>query len=592
MANVEAEAAKARGNTFFKNQQYEQAVAEFSKAIQIDPKNHVYYSNRSACFAEMKKWKEALEDGEACVKANPRFAKGYSRKGLALFNMGKYKEAKDVYTEGLNVEPNNEQLKEGLEECNGRMKDPLGLKSKFDNMWGVLATNPKFAQKLKDPKFLQKMKLLQANPQMALQAQDPEMIEAFFLIMGIQMPPEAASGAGIHDDMPPPPQSFHTSSSSDQNVTVEEEEEEEAPKASSHSSSSSSARAEAEKEATKPEVTQDNANAKRAIALKEEGNELYKMHKLHEAFDKYNQAVELDPENPTLYLNRAAVHLEKNNFEECHKDCNTSLELASKKPTHVYDTFAKAYARIGAAYYKENKIPEAIQAYEKSLLESNNPAIRKKLIEVERKKKELEEKAYLDPEKASEANKRGNACFTDGKWVDAISEYSESIRRNPDDAKVYANRAACYMKVMDWEKALADIDSCLKIDPKYVKAYIRRGKIQHMLKQYHKALESFEEGLKLDPECSDLHESIVQTRIAIQKDMNSGDTQERAKKAMEDPEIRNIMSDLSMQKVLEDISSGNAAASQAAMMDSQIRSKIEKLVAAGIIQMGRRPSPQ
>ena len=39
---------KAQGNEAFKNGRFEEAIDFFSKAIDVDPKNHVLYSNRSA----------------------------------------------------------------------------------------------------------------------------------------------------------------------------------------------------------------------------------------------------------------------------------------------------------------------------------------------------------------------------------------------------------------------------------------------------------------------------------------------------------------------------------------------------------------
>lgn len=46
---------------------------------------------------------------------------GYSRKATALEFLGRLGEAKAVYQEGLRQEPNNQQLKEGLQNIEARL---------------------------------------------------------------------------------------------------------------------------------------------------------------------------------------------------------------------------------------------------------------------------------------------------------------------------------------------------------------------------------------------------------------------------------------------------------------------------------------
>lgn len=67
---------------------------KFSKAIEIEPSNHVLYSNRSGAYASLKDFDHALEDANKVTEIKPDWAKGWGRKGAALHgkgDLGKFK---------------------------------------------------------------------------------------------------------------------------------------------------------------------------------------------------------------------------------------------------------------------------------------------------------------------------------------------------------------------------------------------------------------------------------------------------------------------------------------------------------------------
>lgn len=80
-----------------------------------------------------------------------------------------------------------------------------------------------------------------------------------------------------------------------------------------------------------------------------------------------------------------------------------------------FKLIAKAFARIGNAYKKLEDWTNAKVYFEKSLSEHRTPEIRTLLSDMEKKIKEAEERAYIDPVKAEEAKEKGNSLFKNGK---------------------------------------------------------------------------------------------------------------------------------------------------------------------------------
>ena len=97
--------------------QYPEALEHYTEAVKRNPRDHRAYSNRSACYTKLAAWAEGLKDAEKCLELEPTFSKGYSRKGAVLFFMKDYDKAMQAYQQGLELDPESEEFREGVQRC-------------------------------------------------------------------------------------------------------------------------------------------------------------------------------------------------------------------------------------------------------------------------------------------------------------------------------------------------------------------------------------------------------------------------------------------------------------------------------------------
>ncbi|KAI9594919.1 hypothetical protein BDF19DRAFT_442823 [Syncephalis fuscata] len=119
----EAEELKAKGNQELANNNSSKAIELYTQAIEINSENAIYYSNRAAAYSRIEKHDMAITDALQALKINPSFSRAYSRLGLAYFNISKYAEAVEAFEKGLNLDPNNQIMKDSLETSKRKLSE-------------------------------------------------------------------------------------------------------------------------------------------------------------------------------------------------------------------------------------------------------------------------------------------------------------------------------------------------------------------------------------------------------------------------------------------------------------------------------------
>ncbi|MCP3676046.1 MAG: tetratricopeptide repeat protein [Deltaproteobacteria bacterium] len=77
-----------KGNASFQEGQYESAIACFTKAIELNPRDERAYNNRGSAHVGRGEYDAAISDFTKAIEINPRYARAYHNRGVAYACIG------------------------------------------------------------------------------------------------------------------------------------------------------------------------------------------------------------------------------------------------------------------------------------------------------------------------------------------------------------------------------------------------------------------------------------------------------------------------------------------------------------------------
>ncbi|KAL3142976.1 Amidase 1 [Trebouxia sp. C0009 RCD-2024] len=108
-----AESFKAQANEAFKCGDFDGAIAGYSGAIQADPHNPVYFSNRAMAYLKVMRFAEAKDDCDSALNLELN-VKTLLRRGTAWLGLQEIESAQKDFKHVLSLEPNNRQARQEL----------------------------------------------------------------------------------------------------------------------------------------------------------------------------------------------------------------------------------------------------------------------------------------------------------------------------------------------------------------------------------------------------------------------------------------------------------------------------------------------
>lgn len=199
------------------------------------------------------------------------------------------------------------------------------------------------------------------------------------------------------------------------------------------------------------------------------GNDFIKLNNYKAALEKFEDALNSLPTYAPALNGKARVLILMEDYRQAEKTIDKAIEFNSD--------YAPFYLTRGKAYFHRGKYKSAIKDFNRGLdliIGQNN--------------KELESEFYVN---------RGATYQKLLNYDEALNDYSQTIKINPDNPNVYMYRGNLYYQNNDFNEAIDDFDKVIEIDPQNPFAFYNRGMIYLKLQEDDKACDDFHKACEL-----------------------------------------------------------------------------------------------
>ena len=220
------------------------------------------------------------------------------------------------------------------------------------------------------------------------------------------------------------------------------------------------------------------------------------------------------------YQIRSAVLMELNRYQEALEDCRKCLKIKEDE---------KGFYMLARVYEKLDMVPEAEEAYRKSILENRRVAGTHYALANLLYKKENYAEAYTSVSQALQLD-QGNfeGLLLQSKILAAQLNYPKAIEvlsiasiEYPDEPDIFLLRGDYYTALNQSANALVDYSRVIELNPKLAEVYYKRAGAYEAIRDYEKALNDYELLLamsKYDGTAQRLHEQATQRMFELNRE--------------------------------------------------------------------------
>ena len=214
--------------------------------------------------------------------------------------------------------------------------------------------------------------------------------------------------------------------------------------------------------------------------LYEEGVQLFKTKQIDAAIEKFNAALQIQPEYSEAYRYLGLAYGQKNLWEDASRVLQKAIEY---KPDDLLSC-----KNLGIAYLQLRRFSEAEQAFQCALALAPDDEKTQSYLSMATRGKQQQSAEFNAPAAAA-APKKANSAAHEG---------TVPLPKNP--VQDYLDQGADFLTNAQFNKAIDMFEEAIRLAPKSGDGYFGLGMVYEKRQEWPKAIEAYQKALEFQPD--------------------------------------------------------------------------------------------
>jgi len=244
-----------------------------------------------------------------------------------------------------------------------------------------------------------------------------------------------------------------------------------------------------------------------AVAHYTEGVKLLKGQQTDAAIEKFNMAIQVNPQYGEAYRYLGLAYGRKNLWAEASQVLQKAI---SCQPGDV-----QSLKNLGVAYLKQEKFAEAEQILQKALGYASDDEKAKSYLSIAIQRKEQQQASAISQEPSSpqeplssqeSLSSADTSGDTPSDMITSPSQDKVSTKRNP--IRELLDKGVDFLDNAQYNQAIEAFNEVIRLEPNSSNGYFGLGMIHEKREDWDKAIDAYQKALELNPKDSTAKESL------------------------------------------------------------------------------------